>query len=139
VAVTNDGPGDQTQPAATFAASDRPEAIADVEVAVFDGEAVLFDVNASMVHHLNAVPAATWLCCDGETTVADMLDELIETFSVDDPADIETLTAAMHDSLARFAAEGLLVGCPGPARVMLEPTPELADDGTEILTAHDNP
>ena len=80
VAVTNDGPWDQTEAAATFAPDDRPEAIADVEVAVFEGEAVLFDVNASMVHHLNAVPAATWLCCDGETTVADMLDELIETF-----------------------------------------------------------
>ena len=139
MAVTNDGPWDQTEAAATFAPDDRPEAIADVEVAVFEGEAVLFDVNASMVHHLNAVPAATWLCCDGETTVADMLDELIETFGLTDPADIETLTTSVHDSLARFASEGLLVGRPGVARVTMEPVPELAEDGTEIFIAHDNP
>ena len=94
----------------SFAPDDRPQGIAEVEVAVFDGEAVLFDATSSMVHHLNAVPAATWLCCDGETTVAEMLDELIDVFSATEPADIETLTSAVHESLARFATEGLLVG-----------------------------
>ncbi len=137
--VTNDSTGDPTEAAATFAPDDRPEAIADVEVAVFEGEAVLFDVNASMVHHLNAVPAATWLCCDGETTVAEMIDELVETFALTEPTDIETLTTAVHDSLARFASEGLLVGRPRAARITMEPVPELADDGTEIFIAHDNP
>ena len=139
MAVTNDGPGDQAEVLATFAPDDRPEAIADVEVAVFEGEAVLFDANASMVHRLNAVPAATWLCCDGETTVADLLDELIEMFALTDPGDVQTLTRWVHDSLARFAAEGLLVGRSGAARITMEPVPELADDGTEIFIAHDNP
>jgi hypothetical protein len=125
--------------AASFAPDDRPQAIADVEVAVFEGEAVLFDPHASMVHHLNAVPAATWLCCDGETTVAGMLDELADVFSVTDPTGLETLTSGVHESLARFAAEGLLVGRPGPARMTMEPVPERAADGTEILIAHDNP
>jgi hypothetical protein len=140
VAVTEGGPADQTEaPLAVFAPDDRPKAFADVEVAVFEGEAVLFDVAASMVHHLNAVPAATWLCCDGDTTVADMIDELVEVFSTTEPADIEALTAGVHDSLARFAAEGLLVGRARAQTLVMEPVAELAPDGTEIFIAHDNP
>jgi hypothetical protein len=123
----------------TFAPEERPQSIADVEVAVFDGEAVLFDVQASMVHHLNAVPAATWICCDGETTVADMIDELVETFSISDQGEVAALTTAVHDSLARFAAEGLLVGHPRATTVSMELVPERAADGTEIFIAHDNP
>lgn len=137
--MTTEPVADASGAVASFAPDERPQAIADVEVAVFEGEAVLFDPQASMVHHLNAVPAATWLCCDGETTVAEMLDELADVFSVTEPADVETLSTGVHESLARFAAEGLLVGRPGAARVTMEPVPERAADGTEIFIAHDNP
>jgi hypothetical protein len=155
VEVNYDRPDDETEPSSafgpveelrnrtdavvTFASYDRPEAVADVEVAVFEGEAVLFDVHASMVHHLNAVPAATWLCCDGKTTVAELIDELVDTFSVSAPGDIDMLTTAVHESLARFASEGLLVGRPQATRVTMEPVPQRAGDGTEIFVAHDNP
>jgi len=138
--VTSDAGPDGTPPEpAQFAPDDRPTGIDDVEVAVFDGEAVLFDVRASMVHHLNAVPAATWLCCDGETSIAEMLDELADTFGLGEPADIAALAAAVYDSLSRFAAEGLLVGRPSAARITMTPVPTLAADGTEILTAPDDP
>jgi hypothetical protein len=122
-----------------FDAHDRPTAIDDVEVALFEGEAVLFDVDASMVHHLNAVPAATWLCCDGETTVAQMIAELADAFEVEEPADLGALTAAVHDSLTRFATEGLLAGHTRVSQMVMTPVPVTADDGTEILTLHDDP
>ena len=125
--------------AVTFADDDRPRGIDDVELAVFEGEAVLFDVQASMVHLFNAVAGATWLCCDGDTTVAEMIDELADTFSVTDPADRNALETAVHDSLARFAEEGLLADRPRPNRLTLTPDPVLADDGTEIVVAPPDP
>jgi hypothetical protein len=132
----SDDPGDA---AVTFAPDDRPAGIEDVELAVFEGEAVLFDVQASMVHLLNAVAGATWLCCDGETTVAAMVDELADTFSVTEPGDRTALETAVHDSLARFADEGLLADHPRPARLTFTPEPVLADDGTEIVVAPPDP
>ncbi len=44
---------------------------------IFDGEAVLFQESASMVHRLNAVAGAVWLLCDGETTVESMPGEYL--------------------------------------------------------------
>lgn len=123
----------------TFSPDDRPLAIDDVELAVFDGEAVLFDVQASMVHLFNAVAGATWLCCDGATTVAAMTDELADTFAVTDPVDLESLARAVHDSLTRFAAEGLLADHATPRRSTTALAPELADDGTEIVIAPPDP
>ncbi len=123
----------------TFAADDRPTGITDVELAVFEGEAVLFDVEASMVHLFNAVAGATWLCCDGDTTVAAMIEELVDTFSVTEPADRAALESGVHDSLVRFAEEGLLADHPRPSRLTLTPDPVLADDGTEIVAAPPDP
>lgn len=125
--------------AVAFTHDDRPRGIDDVELAVFEGEAVLFDVQASMVHLFNAVAGATWLCCDGDTTVAAMVAELADTFSVTEPADRSSLETAVHDSLVRFAEEGLLADVPRPARLTLTPDPVLAHDGTEIVVAPPDP
>ena len=57
--------------------------------------------------------------------------ELADSFSVTTPAEIENLTAAVHDSLSRFAAEGLLADRPIPGRFTMTLDPALADDGTE--------
>jgi len=122
---------------ANFGPHDQPLGITDVELAVFDGEAVLFDVQASMVHHLNGVAGATWLCCDGDTSVAAMIDELADIFSVVDPAERDALAIAVHDSLARFAHEGLLADRPRPGRLTMTPDPVRAADGTEVVAAHD--
>lgn len=124
---------------ARFGPDDRPTACADIEVAVFEGEAVLFDVQASMVHHLSAVPAATWLCCDGETTVADMVNELVGVFELVQLSEIAALSDAIHESLARFASEGLLLGHPRVTRSAMEPGAEVADHRTEILMIPDDP
>jgi len=113
-----------------FADDDTPTAV-DVEVAVFEGEAVIFDEPASMVHHLGAVAGAVWFCSDGSTTVAAMVAELADLFSTT-PAEIEP---GIHEALGRFADEGLLVGYEAPQRIALTPEPVVAEDGTEVLAA----
>ena len=132
-------PAGERPAARSFAPDDRPIGIADVELALFDGEAVLFDVQASMVHLLDAVAGGTWLCCDGETSVEAMVGELADSFGVTEAADREALDAAVHDSLQRFAQEGLLVGGPRPTRFTPAPEPVLADDGTEVVVAPPDP
>jgi hypothetical protein len=136
VAVTDPSTPDDVSP--DDASNDRPVGITDVELAVFEGEAVLFDVQASMVHHLHAVAGATWLCCDGETSVADMIDELADIFSITERAELEALADSVRDSLEQFALQGLLVDRPIP-RFTTTLDPALADDGTEILPAPPDP
>ena len=121
--------------AAGFAPSDTPLGVDGVETAVFDGEAVLFDERASMVHRLNAVAGAVWLLCDGETTVASMPDELAEVFGV--PAG--DLVEPIGEALDGLAAAGLLVGQPGPIHLPLVPEAPRAADGTPILVAPPDP
>ena len=102
---------------------------------MFDGEAVLFDEGASMVHRLNAVAGAVWLLCDGETTVASMPDELAEVFGV--PA--ADLAGPIGEALDGLAAAGLLVGQDAPIHLPLVPEPHRAADGTPILVAPPDP
>ena len=126
-------PGAVTQPG--FAPSDTPLGVDGVETAVFDGEAVLFDEGASMVHRLNAVAGAVWLLCDGETTVTSMPAELAEVFGV--PA--ADLVGPIGEALDGLAAAGLLVGEDAPIHLPLVPEPHRAADGTPILAAPPDP
>jgi hypothetical protein len=118
-----------------FSATDTPTAIDGVEIAVFDGEAVLFDPATSMLHRLGAIAGGVWLCCDGATDVAAMIDELAETFGLD----AAELGPVVHASLDRFADEGLLTGYDGPLRTPLASETTAAGDGTEILTRPADP
>lgn len=112
-----------------------PRSIDGIEIAVFEGEAVLFDEEASMVHRLGAVAGAVWMCCDGETAIGAIVRELADVFDM--PA-VE-LEASVSEVLEQFEAEGLLVGSSKPMRSALIPDPVLAEDGTEILVAPPDP
>lgn len=120
---------------ARFTASDTPATIDGVEIAVFDGEAVLFDEASSMLHRLGAIAGAVWICCDGATDVATMIDELTDAFGLE-PGEI---AAAIQDALQRFADEGLLVGHENSTRLILDSETATTDDGTEILTRPPDP
>ena len=118
-----------------FAPSDTPLGVDGVEVAIFDGEAVLFHESASMVHRLNAIAGAVWLLCDGETTVAAMPGELAEVFS----APAADLVGPIGEALDGLSAAGLLVGDDQPVHLELEQEPQRAADGTPILVAPPDP
>ena len=122
-------------PSARFSASDMPQAISGVEIAVFDGEAVLFDEASSMLHRLGALAGAVWLYCDGSTDVATIIGELADTFGLE-PREV---TPVVYDTLERFADEGLLIGHDTGTRMTLTPEPARAADGTEILTRPADP
>jgi hypothetical protein len=120
-----------------FTETDTPTAIDGVEIAVFEGEAVLFDESSSMLHRLGAIAGAVWLCCDGATDVATIVRDLCEMF---DHAPDE-MSPVVHQTLERFADEGLLVGHVPAGRASTGSTsgPTAADDGTQILTPPPDP
>ena len=126
-------PGDR------FTATDTPTAIDGVEIAVFEGEAVLFDESSSMLHRLGAIAGAVWLCCDGTTDVATIVRDLSEMFD-HDPDEMATVVS---QSLERFADEGLLVGHEIAPQTTSPPGPTsgsvVADDGSEILAPPPDP
>jgi hypothetical protein len=117
-----------------FATTDTPTAAGGVEIALFEGEAVLFDAATSMLHRLGAIAAGVWLYCDGATDVTTMITELADTFDLDP----DETTTVVYETLERFADEGLLEGHDTVMRAAA-PEPTLAADGTEILTGPPDP
>jgi hypothetical protein len=120
---------------ARFADTELPVGVDDVEMAVFDGEMVLFRESTRMVHRLNSVAGAVWLLCDGETAVGSMAAQLGEVFGAE-PA---SLVDVIHQALGQLADEGLLAGGEAPQRLRLEPVEEHAPDGSRLLGVPPDP
>lgn len=119
-----------------FGSTDRPTGADDVEIAVFDGEFVLFHESRHMVHRLNAATGSVWLLCDGETDPTSMATELGEMFGLP-PA---SLTDDIHQALNQLAAAGLLEGIEPAHQRRLAERPELiAPDGSRMLIAPPDP
>ena len=83
---------------------DLPARRLDVEWVVLDGETVLYDASAHMMHWLNGSAAAVWEACDG-TTDADEIVRAIEADYSGDRSEIERDVRAIVD---RFRRSGLL-------------------------------
>ncbi len=101
-------PADPTEPLPGHLA--RPSSRPDVEMAWFDGEAVLFDPATRQLHTLNGSAAAVWLCADGTQDVTAMAAELADTFGVQ----VDTLIPDVVRALRSLDELGLLVGSPLP-------------------------
>lgn len=89
-----------------FSDDHRPVAADRVQTAVFDGEAVVYDEATSVVHRLAAVAAATWVCCDGRTTVEAITDVLADSFGTTSTE----IRPQVHAALRSLREAGLLVG-----------------------------
>ncbi|MEP1123842.1 MAG: PqqD family protein [Ilumatobacter sp.] len=90
-----------------FDADDRPEAIHEADVAVFEGAAVLFDVATSVVHRLDGFTAGVWMSCDGTRPVEQIATDLADAFGLD--AVDDSVPARVDQSLSVLADHGLLV------------------------------
>lgn len=91
-----------------FGPDDRPEATGDVDVAVFDGAAVLFDAATTTVHRLDGFTAGVWMSCDGRRDVGQIAAELDEVFGPASDA-VDDGRARVDESLSVLADHGLLV------------------------------
>jgi hypothetical protein len=76
----------------------------DVEWTELDGETVLYDPKANMMHSLNASAAVVWAACDG-TVAAHEIVRAIETDYSGDRNEIERDVLAI---IEQFRRQGLL-------------------------------
>ncbi len=113
-----------------FTDDTRPTAVDDVETALFEGEAVLFREATRTIHRLNATAAAVWVCCDGETSVADMVDELAEVFGVS----VDETRPRVAEALEQLAELALLSGDLARPTVKVTPVDDRASDGSRIIS-----
>jgi hypothetical protein len=60
-----------------------PKRRPDVRSRLIDGEAVVLDQQAAVIHQLNATASYIWERCDGHATMADMAHQLAHAFDVD--------------------------------------------------------
>jgi Coenzyme PQQ synthesis protein D (PqqD) len=76
-----------------------PKWRADVSVRLIDGEGVVLDRRAGLIHHLNHTARYIWDQCDGRFTVAEIADQLARTFDVDAGTaarDVATIISQFH-------------------------------------------
>ena len=82
----------------------RPRRRSDVSARLVEGEMVVLDRSADLVHQLNQTASFIWELCDGRSTAGGIADRLVDAFDVD-PASAE---AAVTATLREFEQLGLL-------------------------------
>jgi hypothetical protein len=72
----------------------------DVTMRTVDGECVLLDRDAGLVHHFNLTASFIWDRCDGRSSVEDIAAGLTERFDVDPVlarTDVTTVVRQLRD------------------------------------------
>jgi hypothetical protein len=78
-----------------------PARRADVEWVELDGEAVLYDPKAQVLHRLNTGAAAVWAACDGKVSVEQITRAIERNYSGPRDAITRDVAAAL-DELRRL-------------------------------------
>lgn len=81
-----------------------PARRADVEWVELDGDAVLYDPAAHVLHRLNPEAAAVWAACDGRTTAEGIIGAIDDAYAGSSEAIARDVPAAID----RFRRLGLL-------------------------------
>jgi hypothetical protein len=55
----------------------------DVTASMVEGECVLLDRDAGLVHHFNSTASFIWDRCDGRSTIEDIAAGMAQSFDVD--------------------------------------------------------
>jgi hypothetical protein len=89
-------------------AEERPKRRSDLNARVVDGEMVVLDRRSERIHQLNQTACFIWDRCDGDRSLEQIADGMIEAFEVDE----ETATRDVVATVKQFAELGLLEGRP---------------------------
>ena len=82
----------------------RPARRPDVWLRQSEDENVIYDPKTSQVHMLNSTALAIWVLCDGQTTVAEMIQAVCELSGLPEDVVEEDLTRILD----RFADSKIL-------------------------------
>lgn len=113
--MNGEEPVDVSMVTETFVASARPEVV-QAEV---DGEIVLYDDRARVMHRLSPTAGQVWRCLDGSGSLADIAADLADVYQVDQGQ----ILADVVTTARQFGSAGLLVGVGDPPDL-----PDAVDD-----------
>jgi hypothetical protein len=74
----------------------RPKRRSDVNDRFVEGEVVVLDRQAGLIHQLNQTASYIWDRCNGQLTVAEIADQLALTFDVDFRTAAEDVVAVIR-------------------------------------------
>lgn len=60
-----------------------PSQVSHVSVKEIDGQTLVLDRSRDKLHELNTTAGYIWRCCDGKTTVAEIVSAIAREFDVD--------------------------------------------------------
>lgn len=87
--------------------TERPRRADHVDDVVLDEstlEVATFDERNDAINRLNSAAGVVWLLCDGRSTVAEIVGELVTLFGLDP----EVARTSVDDAVAGFRRHGLL-------------------------------
>jgi hypothetical protein len=97
-------------------APERPKIRADLEVAEIDGEGLVFDKPAELIHYLNPTATALFQLCDGKATVEETGAAMAEAFGIP----LEDAVRHVRILVGGFYSAGMLEGDQARAHVTKE-------------------
>lgn len=83
---------------------DHPKRRVDVNVRMVDGEVVVLDRQSDLIHQLNHTASYIWDRCDGQSTVAEIANQLAAAFQVD----ADTAVQDVATTIRQLQSLGLL-------------------------------
>jgi len=89
----------------------KPARRHDLRCHVIDGEALLYDSDANLIHRLNTTALCIWERCDGTLTIDELTEHLTSIYDV--PLDIAR--ADVTEAVRQMEANGLLMCAPTTA------------------------
>jgi Coenzyme PQQ synthesis protein D (PqqD) len=92
----------------------------DVKSRLVDGETVVLDQQAGVVHQLNATASFIWERCDGQSTLTDIAQQLAQAFEVDP----HVASCDVNAMIGQLEALHLLELCTGEEVHGKAPAPE---------------
>ncbi len=83
----------------------KPQRREELSQRLVAGERVVLDPHTKAMHQLNITATIVWELCDGQHTVAQIAQKLVQRFEIAEDLALSDVT----DTVARFQDEGLLI------------------------------